>query len=39
MVRLVRTQAHDKAEKYSAALDEVKARQAYLEFGHIHLEY
>ena len=35
LVRLARTQAHDKAEEYSAALDEVKARQAYLESGHL----
>lgn len=35
MVRLVRTQAHDKAEEYSAALDEVKTRQASLESGHL----
>ena len=35
LVRLARTQAHDKAEEYSAALDEVKARQASLESGHL----
>ena len=35
LVRLARTQAHDKAEEYSAALDEVKARQASLETGHL----
>ena len=35
MVRLARTQAHDKVEEYSAALDEVKARQASLESGHL----
>ena len=35
LVRLSRTQAHDKAEEYSVALDEVKARQASLESGHL----
>ena len=35
LVRLARTQAHDKAEEHSAALDEVKARQASLESGHL----
>ena len=35
LARLARTQAHDKAEEYSAALDEVKARQASLESGHL----
>ena len=35
LVRLARTQAHDKAEEYSAALDEVRARQASLESGHL----
>ena len=35
LVRLARTQAHDKAEEYLAALDEVKARQASLESGHL----
>ena len=35
MVRLARTQAHDKAEEYSVALDEVKTRQASLESGHL----
>ena len=34
-MRLARTQAHDKAEKYSAALDEFKARGASLESGHL----
>lgn len=29
------TQARDKAEEYSAMLDKVKARQAYLESGHL----
>ena len=31
LVRLTRTQAHDKADEYSAALDEVKSRQASLD--------
>ena len=35
LVRLARRQAHDKAEEHSAALDEVKARQASLESGHL----
>ena len=35
LVRLARTQAHDKAEEYWRALDEVKARQASLESGHL----
>ena len=35
LVRLPRTQARDKAEKYSATLDEVKAKQASLESGHL----
>ena len=35
LVSLARTQAHDKAEEYSAVLDEVKARQASLESGHL----
>ena len=35
LVRLARTQAHDKAEEHSAALDEVKARQASLKSGHL----
>ena len=35
LVRLARKQAHDKAEEYSVALDEVKARQASLEAGHL----
>ena len=35
LVRLARTQAHDKAEEYSAALDEVKARQTALESSHL----
>ena len=35
LVCLARTQAHDKAEEYSAVLDEVKARQASLESGHL----
>ena len=35
LIRLATTQAHDKAEEYSAALDEVKARQASLETGHL----
>ena len=34
-MRLARTQAHDKAEEYSAALDEFKARGASLESGHL----
>ena len=34
-MRLARTQAHDKAEEYSAALDEFKARGASLECGHL----
>ena len=35
MVRLPQTQARDKAEEYSATLDEVKAKQASLECGHL----
>ena len=35
LVRIARTQAQDKAEEHSAALDEVKARQASLETGHL----
>ena len=35
LVRLARTQTHDKAEEYSAVLDELKARQASLEAGHL----
>ena len=35
LVRLARTQTHDKAEEYSAALDEVQATQASLEPGHL----
>ena len=35
LVRLARTQAHDKAKEYSAAVDKVKARQASLESGHL----
>ncbi|KAJ7388362.1 hypothetical protein OS493_038204, partial [Desmophyllum pertusum] len=31
LVRLARTQAHDKADEYAAALDEVKARQPSIE--------
>ena len=34
-VRLARTQARDKAEEYLATLDEVKARQVFLESGHL----
>ena len=34
-MRLARTQAHDKAEEYSAALDEFKTRGASLESGHL----
>ena len=34
-MRLARTQAHDKAEEYSAALEEFKARGASLESGHL----
>ena len=32
-MRLARTQAHEKAEEYSAALDKFKARGASLESG------
>ena len=35
LVRLASTQAHDTAEEYSATLDEVRARQASLESGHL----
>ena len=35
LVLLARTQAHDKAEEYLAALDEVKARHASLESYHL----
>lgn len=35
LVRLARTQAHDKADEYAAALDEVKARQASIEPDHL----
>ena len=35
LVHLARMQAYDKAKEYSAVLDEVKARQASLESGHL----
>lgn len=36
LVRLARTQAHDKADEYAAALDEVKTRQVPLEPALLH---
>ncbi len=35
IVRLARTQAHQKADEYAAALDEVKARQPSLDADHL----